>query len=328
MSRSITLCESSRPEHLVQAAELLRRLEEPRSGSGIRSFRVGVSGPPGAGKSCLLEALGCQLLGAGSRVAVLAIDPSSEQTGGAILGDKLRMTKLSASPDAYVRPSPARGSLGGVARATSDAIFICEAAGYDKILVETVGVGQSETLFSDLVDCSVLVLPPVGGDEWQAMKKGIMEVVDLLAVNKADGSTLQPAMATVANYTGALSFVARRHRHWAPKVIPVSAKTGYNIEALLKLIGEFEDSLRYGGELRRMRQQQRRRLFSVAAEELLVDRFRQSGAVAALTARMMPDVVQGHVSPRAAAQAAVAAFLSAGPDEHELPPPAAQGAVK
>ncbi|KDD76411.1 ArgK, partial [Helicosporidium sp. ATCC 50920] len=182
LARAITLVESTRVEHQKLAAALLRALQPRLRSSTARTLRVGVSGPPGAGKSTLLEALGCEYVSRGHRVAVLAIDPSSASTGGAILGDKTRMPRLSCSPAAFVRPTPSRGTLGGVARATWDAALLCQAAGYDRVLIETVGVGQSETAVADLADAFLLVLPPAGGDELQGIKRGITEVADIVAV--------------------------------------------------------------------------------------------------------------------------------------------------
>ncbi|KAK3835094.1 MAG: methylmalonic aciduria cblA type [Linnemannia elongata] len=191
-----------------------------------KSFRIGLSGPPGVGKSTFIEAFGMYLVSKGHRVSVLAVDPSSARTGGSILGDKTRMTELSRHDMAYVRPSPSRGTLGGVARNTTEAITLCEAAGYDICLVETVGVGQSETMVADIVDMFVLLVPPAGGDELQGMKKGIMELSDLVIVNKSDGALVDSARYAQIEYTSALKFVKAITSYWKARVIRVSSMGG------------------------------------------------------------------------------------------------------
>ncbi|KAI3432586.1 hypothetical protein D9Q98_004134 [Chlorella vulgaris] len=322
VSRGVTLTESSRLDHQLQAAKLLRelqkRLAERRESSGLSSsgsnstgsllplgaapLRIGISGPPGAGKSSLIETLGCALVEEGERVAVLAIDPSSQASGGAILGDKTRMPRLSASLEAYVRPSPARGTLGGVARATFDAILICEAAGYSKVLVETVGVGQSETAVQDLVDIFVLVLPPVGGDELQVIKRGVTEMADIVVINKADGSTEAAAARAAAAFRSTLSFHRKRRQSWQPTVLTCSAHTGLHVDKLLQQLAEYQAAMQGSGELARLRRHQRQRVAWTAAEEAVLDAFRQSANVRWLLGQMTPDIASGALAPRTAAE--------------------------
>ncbi|KAL4452556.1 hypothetical protein ABPG75_008218 [Micractinium tetrahymenae] len=356
VSRGITLAESTRLDHQLQAAKLLRELQKrlgerrqealarvhaagrdgghhidsgrPGNGSSSGSssgssglndlllaaggpLRVGVSGPPGAGKSSLIETLGCSLLDAGERVAVLAVDPSSQTSGGAILGDKTRMPRLSASPDAYVRPSPARGTLGGVARSTFDAITICEAAGYTKarVLVETVGVGQSEVAVQDLVDVFMLVLPPVGGDELQVIKRGVTELADIVVINKADGPTKAAAARAAAAFKSTLHFHRPRRRSWQPAVLTCSAHTGEGVDQLQGVLGEYALAVAGSGELAQLRRAQRERVAWTAAEEAVLDAFRQDPCVRYLMARLLPDVQSGQLAPRSAAEL-LAAFHS------------------
>ncbi|KAL4421731.1 hypothetical protein ABPG77_002347 [Micractinium sp. CCAP 211/92] len=352
LSRGITLTESTRLDHQLQAAKLLRelqvRLDERRqaalarvhnvrpggshfSGSGHSTdgdtssggssslndllmaaggpLRVGVSGPPGAGKSSLIETLGCSLLEAGERVAVLAVDPSSQATGGAILGDKTRMPRLSASPDAYVRPTPARGTLGGVARSTFDAIILCEAAGYTKVLVETVGVGQSEVAVQDLVDLFLLVLPPVGGDELQVIKRGVTELADIVVINKADGPTKAAAARAAVAFRSTMHFHRPRRRSWQPAVLTCSAHSGEGVDRLQEALGEYALAVAGSGELAELRRGQRERVAWTAAEEAVLDAFRQDPCARFLMARLLPDVQSGQLAPRAAADL-LAAFYS------------------
>ncbi|XP_065665080.1 methylmalonic aciduria type A protein, mitochondrial isoform X1 [Hydra vulgaris] len=226
LATTITLIESTRDNHkhhadnlLSKALSHLKKLQE----SGKSTFRIGLTGAPGAGKSSLIEKFGKKLTSEGHKVAVLAIDPSSVKTGGSLLGDRTRMITLSHDPNAYIRPSPTAGTLGGVARKTNEAIILCEAAGYDIILVETVGIGQSEVAVGDMVDMFVLVIPPASGDELQGIKKGIVEMVDLVLVNKADGDLLPAARRIQSEYTSALKLLSRQSDIWHPKVHSVSS---------------------------------------------------------------------------------------------------------
>ena len=222
LSRAITLIESSRPDHRARALRLLDSLP------ACEALRIGLSGTPGVGKSTFIEVFGKMLTGQGLRVAVLAVDPSSARSGGSILGDKTRMETLSRDPNAFIRPSPSQAQLGGVARRTREAVRLCEAAGFDVILIETVGVGQSETLVADMTDLFILLLAPAGGDELQGVKRGIMEIADLVLVNKADGELLTTARRTVSDYAGALRLLRKRPQdpEGFPKALAVSAYTG------------------------------------------------------------------------------------------------------
>ena len=226
LARAITLVESTRPDHRVEAQQLLDALGPPEP----TTLRVGISGTPGVGKSTFIEAFGVHLTrNLGRRLAVLAVDPSSSRTGGSILGDKTRMEELNREPNAFIRPSPSRGTLGGVARRTREAIRLCEAAGFDIVLVETVGVGQSETAVSQTTDVFVLLVAPGGGDELQGVKRGIMELADLVVVNKCDGDLRPLASATAADYASALRLTRPRSAAWTPDVLLASARTGEGI---------------------------------------------------------------------------------------------------
>ena len=220
LARAITLVESARPDHRAQALDLLAALRP-----GPQALRIGLSGTPGVGKSTFIEAFGLMLTAQGLKVAVLAVDPSSTRSGGSILGDKTRMERLSREPRAFIRPSPSQSQLGGVARRTREAVALCEAAGFDVVLIETVGVGQSETVVAELSDLFLLLLAPAGGDELQGVKRGIMEMADIILVNKADGDLKPAALRTVADYAGALQLLRRRPQDPAgfPRALPVSA---------------------------------------------------------------------------------------------------------
>ena len=235
LARAITLVESGRADHRAQAAELLAALPK-----GREALRIGLSGTPGVGKSTFIEAFGLMLADAGKRVAVLAVDPSSARTGGSILGDKTRMEKLSRHPNAFIRPSPSQSHLGGVARRTREAVGLCEGAGFDVVLIETVGVGQSETMVAEMCDIFVLLLAPAGGDELQGVKRGIMEIADLILVNKADGDLKPVATRTCADYAGALRLLRKRPQDpdGFPKAAMVSAVEGDGLEAAWAEISE------------------------------------------------------------------------------------------
>lgn len=221
LARAITLVESQRADHRVQASQLLDHLAR----SGRSALRIGLSGTPGVGKSTFIESFGMMLIAQGLRVAVLAVDPSSTRSGGSILGDKTRMDRLSREPNAFIRPSPSQTHLGGVARRTREAVALCEAAGFDVVLIETVGVGQSETVVAEMSDLFLLLLAPAGGDELQGVKRGIMEMADLILVNKADGDLKPTAMRTCADYAGALRLLRKRPQDPPeyPKALMVSA---------------------------------------------------------------------------------------------------------
>jgi LAO/AO transport system kinase len=251
LARAITLVESTRRDHQARAAAVLEALL-PHTG---RSLRLGISGAPGAGKSTFIEALGLYLTGRGHRVAVLAVDPSSSLSGGSILGDKTRMERLSREPGAFIRPSPSGGSLGGVAEKTREAMLVCEAAGFDVILVETVGVGQSETAVAGMVDVFVLLQMPNAGDDLQAIKRGIVELADVVVVNKAD---LDPPAAerTRHQFEAALAMLRGTSPTWRPPVLTASAATGAGVEAFWAEIERYRDAMSAGGEFQAKRRRQ------------------------------------------------------------------------
>ncbi len=286
ISRAITLVESNRQDHERQAQEVLSRLL-PRCGSSVR---IGITGVPGAGKSTLIEALGSLLCTRGHRVAVLAVDPTSSVTGGSILGDKTRMQNLVRHPAAYIRPSPSGGSLGGVARKTRETLLLCEAAGYDVILVETVGVGQSETVVRSMVDVFLLIQIAGAGDELQAIKKGVVELADLVAVNKADGDNVVRAQLAAAELNRVLSLLQPATQGWKTTCVTCSAFDAESLSALWSVIQRFVDETRASGELDcRRRRQSVDWMHAMIAEELR-SRFFRDHAVRELLAEVEQEV--------------------------------------
>lgn len=235
LSRAITLVESTRSDHRTAADALLDLLVRHTGGA----IRIGLTGIPGAGKSTLIDRLGATLTAEGRRVAVLAVDPSSQRSGGSILGDKTRMARLAVDPRAFVRPSPTSGTLGGVASRTRETVLLCEAAGFDVVIVETVGVGQSEIVVADMVDLFVLLMLPGGGDELQGIKKGIVEIADIIAVNKADGDRREAARRAAAEIRAALDIVGPRDPAWTPPVLTLSGETGEGLAELWATVGQF-----------------------------------------------------------------------------------------
>eukprot|EP01116_Phalansterium_solitarium_P004510 TRINITY_DN15533_c0_g1_i1.p1 TRINITY_DN15533_c0_g1~~TRINITY_DN15533_c0_g1_i1.p1 ORF type:complete len:369 (-),score=80.63 TRINITY_DN15533_c0_g1_i1:139-1245(-) len=317
LARSITLAESTRTDHQYQATQLLSLLLAARKAQPERksTFRVGISGPPGAGKSTFIEALGTMLVRSKNHlVAVLAVDPSSTLSGGSILGDKTRMNELSREPNAYVRPSPTRGTLGGVTRCTTEAIALCEAAGYDVILVETVGVGQSETAVDTMVDMFVLVSPPAAGDELQGIKKGIMELVDLVVINKADGPLLQIAKQSASEVRQALKLVPPRSDWWEPPVTTCSAAQQTGIEEVWSTIRQFWEVSEGRGKKDEKRWHQRRHAMWSSARESLVERFTEyyTGGLADKETLAQAEYRLDHeeLTPSGAAHELVKKFLS------------------
>ena len=277
LARAITLVESTRADHRQMALTLGDALRA----SGRQALRIGLSGAPGVGKSTFIEAFGLMLVGMGLRVAVLAVDPSSARSGGSILGDKTRMERLSRSVQAFIRPSPSQTQLGGVARRTREAVAVCEAAGFDMILIETGGVGQSETMVADLCDVFVLLLAPAGGDELQGVKRGIMEMADLIVVNKADGDLAPAALRTEAEHAGALRLLRRREAdpEGYPQAMHVSSLQGQGMEAVRAAISQLAAWRRDHGHWQARRAGQALRWFQTEV---------QAGLLAALTAR--PEV--------------------------------------
>ena len=299
LARAVTLVESSRADHRAQAAALLDALR----GHGREALRIGLSGTPGVGKSTFIEAFGMMLTDAGLRVAVLAVDPSSARSGGSILGDKTRMEQLSRVPSAFIRPSPSQASLGGVARRTRAAVSLCEAAGFDVVLIETVGVGQSETMVAEMCDLFVLLLAPAGGDELQGVKRGIMEIADLILVNKADGDLRATATRTVADYAGALRLLRKRPQdpEGFPKALAVSAAEGAGIETAWAEMQNLAQWRREVGIWEETRATQAAHWFETELREGLLARLREDQTIRAAIETRVRDVAEGKISPDAAA---------------------------
>lgn len=296
LAKAITMIESTRPDHRRRAARVLDALL-PRSGGSIR---LGISGSPGAGKSTFIEALGLELIGRGLRVAVLAIDPSSTRTGGSILGDKTRMEKLSANPNAFIRPSPSGGALGGVADKTREAMLICEAAGFDVVIIETVGVGQSETTVAGMVDLFVLIQLPNSGDDLQAIKKGIVEMADVIVVNKAD---IDPQAAQLARrqLAGALTLLRSSAPHRKPVVLTTSAAKHQGIDKFWDEVDRLHRSMVDDGELEAKRRHQAVDWMWGLIDAGLRERFREHPDVRRDLDSLRDAVASGRVSPGAAA---------------------------
>ena len=300
LARAVTLVESTRPDHRERAAQLLEQVR----GTGREALRLGLSGTPGVGKSSFIEAFGCQLVAAGKRVAVLAVDPSSARSGGSILGDKTRMERLARAPGAFIRPSPSATHLGGVARRTRDAVALCEAAGFDVVLIETVGVGQSETMVAQLCDIFVLLLAPAGGDELQGVKRGIMEMADLILVNKADGDLLPAATRTVADYAGALRLMRKRGQDpdGFPKAMAVSALQEHGLDTAWAEIQELADWRRAEGWWDRARADQAVHWFGEEVRSALLARL-ENPSVRERFEDLSRAVSDGQCTPEAAAAA-------------------------
>ncbi|WP_340684572.1 methylmalonyl Co-A mutase-associated GTPase MeaB [Amycolatopsis coloradensis] len=304
LSRAITLVESNRDDHRAQAQELLVELL-PHAG-GAR--RVGITGVPGVGKSTFIDQLGTDLTEAGHKVAVLAVDPSSTRTGGSILGDKTRMARLAVDPKAFIRPSPTSGTLGGVARATRETIVLMEAAGYDIVLVETVGVGQSEVTVANMVDHFLFLTLARTGDQLQGIKKGVLELADVIAVNKADGDHERDAKRAARELAGALRMIYGRDAEWTPPVLTCSALTGVGLDDVWAEIGRHRDVLTASGELDgRRRRQQVEWTWSMVREQLL-GRLASHPDVRAVVPDVERAVRDGELTPTLAAQRILEAF--------------------
>jgi LAO/AO transport system kinase len=298
LARAITLVESARADHRAEALALLDALREPQR----QALRIGLSGTPGVGKSTFIEAFGLMLTGQGQRVAVLAVDPSSTRSGGSILGDKTRMERLSRDPLAFIRPSPSQTQLGGVARRSREAVALCEAAGFDLVLIETVGVGQSETVVAQLCDLFLLLLAPAGGDELQGVKRGIMEMADLILVNKADGDLKPAAMRTVADYAGALQLLRRRPQDppGYPVALPVSALAGEGLANAWDSMQKLAQWRRSEGHFDHTRAVQARHWFEEEVRRgllAILEREPQKGLISSFGDR----VSAGRLTPEAAA---------------------------
>jgi LAO/AO transport system kinase len=303
LARALTLIESSSPRHQPLAEEVLTRLL-PHTGGAVR---VGITGVPGAGKSTFIDALGLHLVGQGLRVAVLAVDPSSGLSGGSILGDKTRMPRLSTHPAAYIRPSPAAGTLGGVARKTREAMLVCEAADYQVVLVETVGVGQSETAVADMTDCFLALMLPGAGDELQGVKRGLLELVDVIAVNKADGPNRSAAELAARQYQNALQALAGRAGN-APAVLTCSALRQEGIDAVWDVVERRQARLEANGELTERRRRQTLRWMWALVEEQLRQAVHSDRAVQALRADLEQQVRSGALPAATAARCILEAF--------------------
>ncbi len=298
LARAITLVESRRPDHRAEAASLVQELLDATGGA----LRLGISGPPGVGKSTFIEALGTHLTGTGHRVAVLAVDPTSARSGGSILGDKTRMEGLAADPAAFIRPSPSGGELGGVTRGTRDAILLCEAAGFDVVLVETVGVGQSEVAVGGLTDLFLLLASPTGGDDLQGIKRGITEHADVVAVTKADGALADAAAHTAADLRVAAGLLQPRPTGLPTQVLVVSAVTGVGVAEVWDAVAGAHAELARTGALDRLRASQARAWMWVEVQRALLDRLRSDAAVAAVLEEVEAAVVAGHLSPGAGSE--------------------------
>jgi LAO/AO transport system kinase len=316
MAKAITLLESTRTDHRASADELLTAML-PHTGN---SFRLGISGVPGVGKSTFIEALGLYLIGQGHRVAVLTIDPSSTVSGGSILGDKTRMEFLSVHPDAYIRPSPSSGTLGGVAEKTRESMLVCEAAGYDVVIVETVGVGQSETAVANMTDMFVLLQLPNAGDDLQAIKKGVMEIADLVVINKADIDAIAATRAEL-QITSALQLLGMHggsgHAHrntevWHPKVVQLSALLGQGVDAFWAAVGEFQTIQKQNGRFAERRQNQALSWMWERIDAGLKQNFRAQPRVQTLLPQLSQQVAAGQLAASTASRQLLSAYQAQG----------------
>ncbi len=305
LARAITLVESTRSDHRDEAERLIERVL-PRSG---QSIRIGLSGVPGVGKSTFIEAFGLKLIARGHRVAVLAVDPSSRRTGGSILGDKTRMTELARAEAAFIRPSPTGGTLGGVARRTRESIILCEAAGFDVVLVETVGVGQSETAVADMVDLFCLLLLPAAGDDLQGIKKGIVELAELLLVNKADGALKPKALTAVGDYRAALRLLRPISAEWQPEVLAVSAVTGEGLDQAWAVIERHQTAMARAGEKMHRRAAQAQAALWADLGDGMIGALRRRPAIAEKIPAIEAAVAAGSMTPMAGARRLLDLFL-------------------
>jgi LAO/AO transport system kinase len=306
LARAITLIESKRADHRKSAHLLVQDLL-PGTGKAIR---LGITGAPGTGKSTTIDALGTFLTGQGHKVAVLAVDPSSTRTGGSILGDKTRMARLGQDANAFIRPSPSSGTLGGVAAKTRETMLVCEAAGFDVVIVETVGIGQSETTVADMTDFFLALMIAGAGDELQGIKKGVVELADMIAVNKADGDNVNRAKAAAAEYRAALNILAPRSPNWAPPVIAYSALTGAGIPELWKNVTAHREKMTAAGELASRRREQQVKWMWSMLEERLTARLRGDPAVRAKLRTAEAAVSAGKLAPTLAVEEIAALFES------------------
>jgi len=304
VGRAVTLVESNRYDHRAEARDLLDALAP----HAVDAQRVGVTGVPGVGKSTFIEALGSSLTAVGHRVAVLAVDPTSTVTGGSILGDKTRMPRLSNDPLAFVRPSPSAGTLGGVTRTTRETMVVLEAAGHDVVLVETMGIGQSETVVAAMVDFFLVLMLPGAGDELQGIKKGVLELADMIAVNKADGENLPAARTAVRDYSAALRLTHPASPTWTPPVVTCSGLTGDGLDDLWGRILGHRSAMTASGEWEDRRRAQQLAWMWSMVEDRLLDSLRRDPAVLELLRTAEADVLEGRTTPAAAAERLLDAF--------------------
>ena len=304
LARAITLIESRNPDHHKTAQAMLVELL-PRTG---KSQRIGVSGLPGAGKSTFIDAFGTMLTGLGHKVAVLAVDPTSSRSGGSILGDKTRMARLSRDPNAFIRPSPTGGALGGVARATREAILVCEAAGFDIILVETVGVGQSEITVSEMVDFFLVLMIAGGGDELQGIKKGVLEIADMIAVTKADGENTTRAASTAADYQHALRIITPMGALWQPPVVTISAMENRGLDGLWQKIQLHHKTTDAAGAWTGKRKTQDVRWMWAMVEDRLMTTLKNDPGVKTLVSELERAIADGAITPGLAAERILKTF--------------------
>ena len=297
LSQAVTLVESTLPEHQSVAQEVIEKCL-PYAG---RSMRIGISGVPGAGKSTSIDAFGLHVLERGGKLAVLAIDPSSERSKGSILGDKTRMEKLSVHPDSFIRPSPSAGSLGGVARKTRETIILCEAAGFDKIFVETVGVGQSETAVHSMVDFFLLIQLAGTGDELQGIKRGIMEMADGIVINKADGSNIEKAKLAAAHFRNALHLFPAPESGWTPRVLTYSGFYGLGIKEIWDMVYEYIDFVKANGYFQYRRNEQAKYWMYESINEQLRNSFYNNSTIASMLGQKESEVLGGTVTSFTAA---------------------------
>ena len=312
LSQAITLVESSLPGHAQMAQDIVERCL-PHSG---KSVRIGITGVPGAGKSTFIEALGGHLTSGGHKLAVLAIDPSSERSGGSILGDKTRMEALSADANAFIRPSPSSGSLGGVARKTRETVFLCEAAGFDVIFIETVGVGQSETAVHSMTDFFLLLQIAGAGDELQGIKRGIMEMADLIAVNKADGSNVEKAQLAQSQYQSALRLFPKPLSGWEPQATICSAITRFGIDTIWNTVQQYEQLTKDNGYFEQRRQQQAKYWMNETIRNHLIRHFYHNPDIEALLPEYEQKITEGKMSSFAAARDLLDKYLLCPADGH------------
>lgn len=304
LSRAITLIESTARKHRPLATELLQAIL-PHTG---KAHRVGITGVPGVGKSTTIDQLGSNLTAMGHKVAVLAVDPSSARTGGSILGDKTRMAQLCMDENAFIRPSPSSGTLGGVTRVTRETMLVCEAAGFDVILVETVGVGQSETIVADMVDFFLVLMLPGAGDELQGIKKGVLELADLIAVNKADGDNENRANRAAAEYRAAVHIMSHKEPDWEPPVVTVSGLANLRLDEMWNLVCKHRNLLMSDGRLDALRQEQQIRwMWSMLQDQLMQD-LKAHPVVADMLPKLEVAVRDGAESPSAAVAQILSAF--------------------